>query len=81
VKSIVDLVTYAIDDSARTLRLVLLIATVGGCLALVVFVLDLQPERLAYVAAVAFSIMTTTLIARRGRSGTSSGSDRRKPRR
>jgi hypothetical protein len=79
VKNLVDLVTYAIDDSARTLRLILLIATIGGCLALVVFVLDLQPERLAYVAVVTSSIITTALIARRGRNGASPRSSRHKP--
>jgi hypothetical protein len=81
VKNVVDLVTYAIDDPARTRRLVLLIATIGGCLALVIFVLDLQPGRLASVAAVATSVLTTALVARRWRHAAIPGPRRRKPRR
>jgi hypothetical protein len=77
----VDLITYAIDDPARTRRLVLLIATSGGCLALVIFVLGPQAERLAYVAAAVSSVLTSAVVARRWRNAANLGPSQRKRRR
>ena len=81
VRNLVDLITYAIDDPARTRRLVVLIATSGGCLALVIFVLGPQSERLAYAAAAVSSVLTSAVAARRWRNAASSRPGRRRRRR
>lgn len=70
VRNILDLITYTIDDPARTRRLVVLIATTGMCLAGIIFVIEFRPERWAYVAIVAYSIVATARLGRR-RKGTS----------
>lgn len=65
VKNILELITYTIDDPARTRRLVVLIATTGMCLAGIIFVIEFRPERWAYVAIVAYSIITMARLGRR----------------
>jgi hypothetical protein len=68
VRNILDLITYAIDDPARTRRLAVLIATTGVCLAGIIFVIEFRPDRWAYVVIVAYSIVAMARLGRRGKS-------------
>jgi hypothetical protein len=66
-KNLLELVSDAIEDSGRTCRLAILIATTGLCLTAIVFVVQLRPERWVSVAAAATSVITITSVDRRRR--------------
>jgi hypothetical protein len=73
-KNLLELITYVIDDPARTRRLAVLIATTGLSTASIIFVIQLQPDRWASVLAVTASVVS---LAQFGRSRTKRGSLRR----
>jgi len=66
-KNFLEFSTWVIDDPARTRRVGMLlgalISTTAGCVAGIVYVIQLRPERWVYVAAVAASVIA---IAQRG---------------
>jgi hypothetical protein len=64
--NLLGLVDHAIDDWARTLRLMVLVITTGGCVAAILFVLQLQPDRWASAIAVAASVVGVLRFRRRG---------------
>jgi hypothetical protein len=64
--SLLELVEHAIDDWSRTLRLMLLVITAASCLAAIIFVLQLHPDRWASVVAVAASVIGVLRFRRRG---------------
>ncbi|HEX7146840.1 MAG TPA: hypothetical protein VF512_04975 [Actinomycetota bacterium] len=63
---LLGLVDHALDDWARTLRLMLLVITTGSCVAAILFVLQLHPDRWASAIAVAASVVGILRFRRRG---------------
>jgi hypothetical protein len=64
--NLLGLVDHAIDDWARTLRLMVLVITAGSCVAAILFVLQLHPDRWASAIAVAASVVGVLRFRRRG---------------
>jgi predicted TPR repeat methyltransferase len=62
-----ELIAWVIDDSARSRRAGALILIIGACVGGIVFVIQLRPERWAYVTGVAISIFAIAQAARRGK--------------
>jgi hypothetical protein len=66
--SFLDFLVHAIENWQRTLRLMLLVLTAGSCVAAILFVLQLHPDRWVSVLAVATSVVGI-LGLRRHRGG------------
>ena len=64
-RNLLELIAWVIDDSARTLRAGVLIAITATCIAGIVFVIQLRPERWAYVTGAAGSILLIAQAIRR----------------
>jgi hypothetical protein len=61
-----DFLLHAIEDWQRTLRLLVLVLAAGGCVAAILFVLQLDPDRWTSVVAVAASVVGVLGFTRRG---------------
>ena len=67
--SLLGLVEHALDDWPRTLRLMVLAITGASCVAAILFVLQLHPDRWASVVAVAASVIGILRLRRRRDGG------------
>jgi len=64
-KSIFELTAWVLEKPERTRRLNAVIGTLGGCVAGIAYALQLEPDKWAYVAGVASSIVAIAKFRRR----------------
>lgn len=69
-KNFLELIAWVIDDPARSRRAGALIVVIGACLGGIVFVIQLRPERWAYVTGAAVSVIAIAKAIRGGKNDT-----------